>query len=346
MDAAFLSHTQTVSSKPDAPERETPAFAAEAAGLPVWNGSVRSAGRLWPGVLLAVALHATALAGAVWLGGQVGNREETLRVVGVIDLVGFGAGGGGAGGDGLESGRSGGGGEASPPEAAKAADEPEAPETVEQAPPPEPVQATPIPDPAAPVPPPAPPVAEKPRETPRPPKPAPVKKPRPAPAKPLAKAPAEAKPAATPVAAATGTGPGSETGVAAGPGTGASGDGPGRGPGHGGGPAGAGEGSGGGSGGGLYEGAFGQGDGPRFRHRSPPRYPDEARREGKEGSVSLMLRIDAEGVLREVKVLSHCGLEFVDEALRAVHASSFHPAMRQGRPLPCNALLTIRFKLG
>ena len=324
-----------------------PAFMAEVAGLPVWNGSVRSAGRLWPGVLLAVVLHAAALAGAVWLGGQGGDREETLRVVGVIDLVGFGAGGGGAGGDGLESGASGGGGEAAPPETAKAADEPQPPETVEQAPPPEPVPATPIPDPAAPVPPPAPPVAEKPRETPRPPKPAPVKKPRPVPAKPLARDLAEVRPAASATPAA-GNGSGAQAGSASatGSGNGASGEGAGRGPGHGGGPAGAGEGGGGGSGGGLYEGAFGQGDGPRFRHRSPPRYPDEARREGKEGSVSLMLRIDAEGVLREVKVLSHCGLEFVDEALRAVHASSFHPAMRQGRPLPCNALLTIRFKLG
>jgi protein TonB len=58
----------------------------------------------------------------------------------------------------------------------------------------------------------------------------------------------------------------------------------------------------------------------------------------------MRLRIDADGVLRDVSVVEHSGLEFVDEALRAVKASSYHPAMRQGRPIPCNALLPIRFK--
>jgi protein TonB len=121
------------------------------------------------------------------------------------------------------------------------------------------------------------------------------------------------------------------------------GEGPGKGLTPGSGPGGTGDGRGDG---GLYVGEFGQGDGPRFRHRSPLRYPDAAKRAGVEGKVRLRLDIDAEGVLRNVAVVEHSGLEFVEEALRAIKASTFYPARRQGRSEACNALLTIRFALG
>jgi len=317
------------------------ALRAAAAGLPAWTGGRRAAGRLWPGMVLAVALHALALAGAVWFGGP-GGTDEALVVVGTIDLAGFGAGGGGAGGDGQEAGAAG-ALPAGPPASAGATAREPAVEPEPEGPPAAPAsEAAPVPDPAVAGPKPdpgriLPPAAPRPR-----PKPAAAKPPRPRPAKAAAAAAGTAGPMMAAPPAATGAGQGSGTGE----GTGAAGDGPGRGIGQGAGPGGAGQGTGGGAGGGVYEGAFGQGDGPRFRHRSPPRYPDEARSEGKEGSVSLLLRIDAEGVLRDVKVVSHCGLEFVEEALRAIRASTFHPAVRQGRSLPCNALLTIRFKLG
>ncbi len=118
------------------------------------------------------------------------------------------------------------------------------------------------------------------------------------------------------------------------------------GPSQGPGSAGAGGSGPGGGGGGDYVGQFGQGDGPTFRHRCLPRYPDEARSGNQEGRVVLRLFIDAGGILRDVEVLEHSGLDFVAEAVRAIRASSFFPAKRQGQPVPCRAVLAIRFKLG
>lgn len=131
----------------------------------------------------------------------------------------------------------------------------------------------------------------------------------------------------------------------AGQGSGPAGDGPGKGLGLGQGPAGnGGEGPGGGGGGG-YVGRFGQGDGPRFRHRVAPRYPDAAKRANKEGQVVLQLALDAQGTLLKVEVLVQNGLEFVEEAVRALRASSFLPASRHGQAIPCLATLAIHFKL-
>jgi len=300
----------------------------------------------WPWFLVATTLHGLALLALLRYGAlsETTSPEETLQVVEEIDLTGLGGGGGG-GGDGRESGEAGAGNQAAAGEASQ------------EAAPPEPTPATQTPPPAAPEPAPQPappptaslePPVEKKRVIP-PPKPAPPKKVRPvvhkpdapqsvaaaAPAAPVAQAPA-AEPVAT---------PGNGSGTGSGTGTGNSGDGPGRGAGHSPGAGGVGAGAGGGLGNGTYEGQFGQGDGPRFRHRALPRYPDEAKRSGREGSVSLRLRIDASGVLRDVEVVGHCGLDFVEEALRAIRASTFYPAMRQGQAMPCNAVLTIRFTL-
>lgn len=123
------------------------------------------------------------------------------------------------------------------------------------------------------------------------------------------------------------------------------GQGGGKGPGHGPGTGGLGGTGPGGGGGGEYVGAFGRGDGPTFRHRTLPRYPANARIDGEEGSVVLRLFINASGELQNAEVVRQSGLEFARSALAAVKASTFFPAKRGGRPVPCRALLTIHFKL-
>jgi protein TonB len=307
---------------------EPPPLVAPAVPVPVVVPAGRPlTERWWPWFLAATILHGLALAAVVsWSGPVDHGHDEPLLVIGSIDLAGWGGGGGGSGGDGQESGAASAAAEAAPPEQATQTPAPEPPAV-----PQEPTPPTPIPSP----------LAETPRVEPTPAKPAPPPKPRPAPRKietPPRAAPARpgTEVASGPVQAASGPDVGTGTGV--------SGDGPGLGVGQGAGPAGAGQGTGGGNG--LFEGQFGQGDGPKFRHRSLPRYPDGAKREGKEGRVSLRLRIDASGVLCNVEVLNHCGLEFVEEALRAVRASTFLPARRNGQPVPCSAVLNIHFKLG
>lgn len=94
-----------------------------------------------------------------------------------------------------------------------------------------------------------------------------------------------------------------------------------------------------------YRGPFGVGDGPRFSSTVMPEYPRFARRRGIEGKVVLKLRIDEKGRLKGVEVIEPGGFGFTDAALRAIRQSSFIPAHRNGRAVPSEAILTVRFRL-
>lgn len=58
-----------------------------------------------------------------------------------------------------------------------------------------------------------------------------------------------------------------------------------------------------------------------------------------------MLSIDAQGRLNDIEVITSAGHEFDNAAVRAVRASTFHPARRDGKPVASRAILRIRFKL-
>jgi len=90
---------------------------------------------------------------------------------------------------------------------------------------------------------------------------------------------------------------------------------------------------------------FGDADGPRFVQRVMPRYPELARRRGREGLVLLRLVIGPGGELRDVQVVEGGGHGFDEAALAAVRTSLYAPAMRGGRGVECAALLPIRFAL-
>lgn len=91
--------------------------------------------------------------------------------------------------------------------------------------------------------------------------------------------------------------------------------------------------------------SFGDADGPRFVKRVMPRYPDSARRRGREGLVVLRLSIDADGVLRDIRIVEKAGFGLDEAALEAARASTYAPARRFGRPVRCEVLLPVRFAL-
>ena len=95
----------------------------------------------------------------------------------------------------------------------------------------------------------------------------------------------------------------------------------------------------------AVESSVGAMGGPHFIQRSVPKYPRMAQRLGVEGSVLLRLAIDASGKLTSVEVLNGAGNGFDEEAVQAVKRSTFAPAVRNGRPVRCLALLKIRFQL-
>lgn len=103
----------------------------------------------------------------------------------------------------------------------------------------------------------------------------------------------------------------------------------------------------GGSGGGTgpIASRFGDANGPRFVQRVMPKYPELARRRGREGVVVLRLTIGACGELKDAVVVEGGGNGFEDAALAAVRASTYAPATKQGESVECSALLPIRFAL-
>jgi len=96
---------------------------------------------------------------------------------------------------------------------------------------------------------------------------------------------------------------------------------------------------------GPVEARFGDADGPRFIQRVMPKYPELARRRGREGLVVLRLVIGPGGDLRDAQVVEGGGHGFDEAALAAVRASVYAPATRGGRGMECAALLPIRFAL-
>ena len=100
-----------------------------------------------------------------------------------------------------------------------------------------------------------------------------------------------------------------------------------------------------GTGGGPVDATFGQPDGPQFVYRAMPEYPFVARRLRKEGSVVLLVVIDARGELQKIDVVETSDQMFALAAIEAVKRSTFLPAKRKGVPVTSKATLPVRFAL-
>lgn len=77
-----------------------------------------------------------------------------------------------------------------------------------------------------------------------------------------------------------------------------------------------------------------------------PEYPWRARRKGVSGSVILQFIVGADGVPREISVLSSSPSGFFEKsAVDAVSSTPFSPALRDGIGVPCRMQLEVRFSL-
>ena len=84
---------------------------------------------------------------------------------------------------------------------------------------------------------------------------------------------------------------------------------------------------------------------PKPVQMSRPEYTDEARTAGIEGKVRVELTVDANGVVRDVKVLESLGHGLDEAAVAAVRAASFEPALLCGKPVEATFVVSIRFSL-
>lgn len=96
---------------------------------------------------------------------------------------------------------------------------------------------------------------------------------------------------------------------------------------------------------GIIDAEFGTAYGPRFIHREIPVYPQIARRLGKEGKVTLRLTFNEKGEVVHIEIIEGAHYGFTESAIEAVKKSKFSPAIKDGKPVACRAILPIRFVL-
>ena len=84
----------------------------------------------------------------------------------------------------------------------------------------------------------------------------------------------------------------------------------------------------------------------RYRETPQPRYPDSARRDGKEGRVLLRVLIDEEGRTKVIEVNTSSGHEMLDQAaIAALKKWRFVPARASGKPVETWVKVPIEFQL-
>jgi len=83
---------------------------------------------------------------------------------------------------------------------------------------------------------------------------------------------------------------------------------------------------------------------PRLLSHTMPAYPMLARQSRTEGDVTLEVVIDTAGDVRDLKVVSGPSV-LRQSALDAVRNWKYEPSMLNGRPMPVQMLVTVRFRL-
>jgi protein TonB len=84
---------------------------------------------------------------------------------------------------------------------------------------------------------------------------------------------------------------------------------------------------------------------PGFQSKIMPMYPENARKLGRTSKVILEAYIDAEGIVRMIRVVKSGGAEFDQAAIEALKQSRFSPARINGKPVPVKILVPYVFTL-
>ena len=136
------------------------------------------------------------------------------------------------------------------------------------------------------------------------------------------------------VAGPPSSGPGFGGGIGSGEGTGiGSGRGGGLGPGEG-----------GGFGGGAYS-VGGGVTAPIPIYKPEPPYSEEARKAKYQGTVVVLIIVDAQGSVSDARIVKPLGLGLDEKALETVRTWKFKPGTRNGVPVPVRVMVEVTFRL-
>jgi TonB family protein len=83
----------------------------------------------------------------------------------------------------------------------------------------------------------------------------------------------------------------------------------------------------------------------RLIHKANPEYPEQAKREGIEGTVKLTITVNEEGLVYEVKADPGNNPILEKAAIAAVKKWKYSPILLNGMPTPVIAMVTVLFKL-
>ena len=84
---------------------------------------------------------------------------------------------------------------------------------------------------------------------------------------------------------------------------------------------------------------------PQLIYRVEPEFTDAARQAKHQGSVLLSIIVDAEGHVRDPKVINALGLGLDERAMAAVKQWRFKPGMKEGKAVPVYAQVQVTFRL-
>jgi TonB family protein len=84
---------------------------------------------------------------------------------------------------------------------------------------------------------------------------------------------------------------------------------------------------------------------PVLIHSEEPEYSEEARKARHQGTVLLAIDVDANGNVKNVRIVRSLGLGLDEKAEQAVLKWKFRPAMAAGRPVPAPATVSVTFHL-
>ena len=84
---------------------------------------------------------------------------------------------------------------------------------------------------------------------------------------------------------------------------------------------------------------------PKLIHTPDPDYDGLAKESGFQGTVVLLIVVDEAGKPQRIRIQRPLGFGLDERAVEAVRKWTFHPATRDGKPVPVQINIEINFVL-
>jgi len=84
---------------------------------------------------------------------------------------------------------------------------------------------------------------------------------------------------------------------------------------------------------------------PKYKTKMDPKYPQSAKEAKKEGTVVLQFTIDENGTPKDIVALTNFGFGLEAAAIEALKKSTFHPAIKDGKPISNQVKIPYEFAI-